>query len=413
MFKQKQLSLISIMLFIVLALSACGGAQTEPAAPAQTAAESAPPTAEETVPVEADTETTEAEEPAHEEMAAEETPHENDTNTTAIALGGNDELGEFLVGPNGLTLYTFANDAQGVTNCYGDCAVKWPPLLIEDDAELAADSNIPGEFGTVSRTDGGEQITYIGLPLYYWFNDAAPGDATGHGVKNVWAVARAATKVSLGGNDELGKFLIGDNGLTLYTFANDVQGVTNCYDDCAVKWPPLLVEDGESLFGGAGVTSELGTVERTDGGVHVTYDGLPLYYWFNDANPGDATGHGVKDVWAVARTATKVSLGGNDELGKFLVGDNGLTLYTFTNDAPGVTNCYDDCAVNWPPLLLEDGDMLFGGAGVIGKLDTVERTDGGIQVTYNDLPLYYWVNDASPGDATGHGVKDVWFVASP
>ena len=106
-------------------------------------------------------------------------------------------------------------------------------------------------------------------------------------------------------------------------------------------------------------------------------------------------------------------LGGNDELGPFLVDPQGMTLYLFTKDEAGITNCYDKCAENWPPLMLAEGQSLTAGEGLPGELGTTERTDGGMQVTYNGMPLYYWVNDAAPGDTTGHGVGGVWAVVAP
>jgi polyisoprenoid-binding protein YceI len=90
-----------------------------------------------------------------------------------------------------------------------------------------------------------------------------------------------------------------------------------------------------------------------------------------------------------------------------------MTLYLFTNDESGVSNCYEQCAENWPPLLLEEGQALTGGAGVVGELGTTERTDGASQITYDDQPLYYWVKDTEPGDTTGHEVNGVWFVVKP
>ena len=41
----------------------------------------------------------------------------------------------------------------------------------------------------ISRDDGREQVTYNGLPLYYFANDKAPGDTKGQGVGGVWFVA--------------------------------------------------------------------------------------------------------------------------------------------------------------------------------------------------------------------------------
>ena len=36
-----------------------------------------------------------------------------------------------------------------------------------------------------------------------------------------------------------------------------------------------------------------------------------------------------------------------------------------------------------------------------GKLGTITRDDGTLQVTYNGLPLYFFKNDKAPGDANG------------
>ncbi|HML22285.1 MAG TPA: hypothetical protein PKD09_11600 [Aggregatilinea sp.] len=329
-----------------------------------------------------------------------------------VQMGGNDELGSFLVGPDGMTLYLFTNDTPGVSNCSGDCLVNWPPLLVDEGVQPTLAEGIPGRLGVIQRADDSTyHVVYNGMPLYYWKDDAQAGDATGQGVGDVWYVIKPAD-VSLGGNDELGSFLVGPNGMTLYLFTNDTPGVSNCSGDCLVNWPPLLVSEGQEPSVQPGLTGIVGTIQRDDGTIQVTYDEMPLYYWKNDAQPGDATGQGVGDVWYVIQPPT-VQVGGNDELGSFLVGPDGMTLYLFTNDTPGTSNCYDDCAVKWPPLLVPDGQQPSAGDGVTGMLGVTERTDGTYQATYNDTPLYYWFKDIVPGDATGQNVGEVWFVIDP
>ncbi|MDP0919351.1 hypothetical protein Q6272_30330, partial [Klebsiella pneumoniae] len=86
-----------------------------------------------------------------------------------------------------------------------------------------------------------------------------------------------------------------------------------------------------------------------------------------------------------------MGLGNSFELGQVLVGPNGMTLYGFANDEPGVSNCYDQCAVNWPPLLVDLADQLSTLPGLVGEFDTTTRTDGTLQVTFNGWPLYYWI----------------------
>ncbi len=329
-----------------------------------------------------------------------------------IMLAESEALGPYLTDAAGMALYTFARDEPGTSNCYDRCALAWPPLLVEEGAELTAGEGIPGELGTTERDDGTLMVTYNDWPLYYWVNDEAPGDTTGHNVGNVWAIAYPETHVFLGGNDELGSFLVGPEGLTLYRFNPDEPGLSTCTDQCAANWPPLLIEEGQRPGGNAGVVGQLGTTQRDDGTIQVTYEGMPLYYWVNDEAPGDATGHGVNDVWFVVPPYT-VAVSGNDELGDFLVGANGMTLYLFTQDEENISNCTDQCAANWPPLLVQQGEVPVPGDGVTGELNVTERDDGTIQVTYEGMPLYYWVNDEAPGDTTGHEVNDVWFVVAP
>jgi predicted lipoprotein with Yx(FWY)xxD motif len=199
--------------------------------------------------------------------------------------------------------------------------------------------------------------------------------------------------------------------MTLYTFANDEPGVSNCVDNCAVNWPPLTVESADAALRGFNLVGEVGTIERADGTLQVTYNGWPLYYWKDDAAIGDTLGQGVGDVWWVVRPET-VAAASTDELGEFLTSFDGMTLYTFANDEPGVSNCADECADNWPPFTVAGADAVVAPASLMGELGTIERADGALQVTYNGWPLYFWKDDAMPGDTTGHGVGDVWSVAS-
>jgi predicted lipoprotein with Yx(FWY)xxD motif len=101
------------------------------------------------------------------------------------------------------------------------------------------------------------------------------------------------------------------------------------------------------------------------------------------------------------------------DAGPSLVGPDGRTLYIFTQDTGGTSTCVDDCAATWPPLEIEAGGSVTGGEGVTGELAIIEREDGTSQVTYEGMPLYFYAPDAEPGDATGQGIGDVWFIASP
>ena len=105
---------------------------------------------------------------------------------------------------------------------------------------------------------------------------------------------------------------------------------------------------------------------------------------------------------------------GNQTLGTYLIGYNGMTLYTFANDAAGVSNCTGQCTASWLPYLVPDGSALSNlESGVSGAAGMITRADGSLQVTYRGKPLYFYTQDAKSGDTAGQNVGGVWFVAKP
>src|SRR6266508_1644283 len=98
----------------------------------------------------------------------------------------------------------------------------------------------------------------------------------------------------------LGTFLTGPDGRTLYVLSKDSANTSTCTSSCADNWPPFTVAAGQQPQAGAGVTGQLGTLTRTDGGIQATYGGRPLYYFKGDAKGGDTNGQGVGGVWFVA-----------------------------------------------------------------------------------------------------------------
>jgi predicted lipoprotein with Yx(FWY)xxD motif len=84
-----------------------------------------------------------------------------------------------------------------------------------------------------------------------------------------------------------------------------------------------------------------------------------------------------------------------------LTNARGYTLYWFAPDTPSKSTCFGTCAAYWPPLT----GRPVAGPGVIGKLETIERTGGPTQVTYDGHPLYTYIGDSAPGQSTGNNIN--------
>ncbi|MFA9446958.1 hypothetical protein [Egicoccus sp. AB-alg6-2] len=145
-------------------------------------------------------------------------------------------------------------------------------------------------------------------------DDATDDDATDEGAEGATADegADGAGAVELGvASSDIGDHLVDGEGRTLYLSTNDEDGTSNCLNDCAQVWQPLLV-DGQPTVSGDLDESLLGTTDRGDGtGTQVTYDGAPLYHFISDADQGDVRGQGLNGTWwAVAPEGGPVEEGG-------------------------------------------------------------------------------------------------------
>jgi predicted lipoprotein with Yx(FWY)xxD motif len=87
--------------------------------------------------------------------------------------------------------------------------------------------------------------------------------------------------------------------------------------------------------------------------------------------------------------------------GPILTDKDGMTLYTWVKDEPGVSVCYDACATSWPPAIVDSAPM--APADLPMMLGTTTRQDGAMQLTYGDWPLYRFARDTEPGAINGDG----------
>ncbi len=112
--------------------------------------------------------------------------------------------------------------------------------------------------------------------------------------------AAPANTIDLASKEGVGEYLVDQDGITLYYFANDVpeSEASSCGDTCIQYWPPF--HTGQIIIPGKLSSFDFDTIYWEDGTAQTTYKGWPLYYYTNDYNPGDVRGQGINDVWFVA-----------------------------------------------------------------------------------------------------------------
>jgi predicted lipoprotein with Yx(FWY)xxD motif len=102
-------------------------------------------------------------------------PASNGGPTTVSA--DHSDLGTYLEDQSGHALYLFEGDEKGESYCAGACVSVWPPY--ETSGQSMAGSGVSqSKLGTITRDDGGTQITYNGEPLYYYAGDGGKPDET-------------------------------------------------------------------------------------------------------------------------------------------------------------------------------------------------------------------------------------------
>jgi predicted lipoprotein with Yx(FWY)xxD motif len=107
----------------------------------------------------------------------------------------------------------------------------------------------------------------------------------------------AVLTVNTGRASGVGTVLVDAHGLTLYSLQGETASNIKCTDNCLKTWPPLVLTTPGGPTGGVEVTGTLDTTARPNGDQQVTYDGLLLYTYSGDSDPGDANGQGIGGVW--------------------------------------------------------------------------------------------------------------------
>lgn len=131
------------------------------------------------------------------------------------------------------------------------------------------------------------------------------------------------------------------------------------------------------------------------------------------ANTGDFFAGPRQDP--AAQKWVQLSAGKAGALNPVVVDGAGFTLYRFDKDSPKppTSNCNGTCAMTWPPELVQPGSKVFLDGIAKSEVGVVRRTDGNLQLTIGNWPVYRFSGDSNPGDTHGEGVGGTWFGVTP
>jgi predicted lipoprotein with Yx(FWY)xxD motif len=145
--------------------------------------------------------------------------------------------------------------------------------------------------------------------------------------------------------------------------------------------------------------------------------GLALAGCGSGSNGTGSNGSGSTSGAAGGSTVSTRNVAG---VGTVLTGADGKTLYFADQETSGQIKCINACMSFWMPVTVSGGTTPTAGTGVTGRLATLDRPDGSVQITYDGKPLYTFAQDSGPGDANGNGFKDtfngtdlLWHAAAP
>jgi predicted lipoprotein with Yx(FWY)xxD motif len=243
----------------------------------------------------------------------------------------------------------------------------------------------------------------------------------------------SGSSVKLVATATLGNILVDGSGRTLYYFSQDLpagggkSATSNCTgsasdgNSCVHFWP-IFYAANPTVGTGLNAADFGQMVRAADGMPQTTYKGFPLYYFLGDANPGDVHGESIEDWFVIRAPFYNVMTldGGTDRL----TDGAGRTLYTFLADTvgtPPVSACEgtagdrNTCVGNWP--IFYAGTAIVAPTGLDpARFSTFTRADNQKQTAFDGQPLYYFVDDASPGDVKGLTFPPglgFWFTADP
>lgn len=182
---------------------------------------------------------------------------------------------------------------------------------------------------------------------------------------------------------------------------------------CEELWPAVVAGADAKAIG------KWTLVPRANGQKQWAYDGFPVYTSHLDRQLGDVLGgKRYEEGGGGGETgALRFAVGPRPDVppelkvrstntGRMLVNQKGFTVYASKADAPGKSNCKDECLKTWAPVLAPQV------ARVHGEWSMLERSPGIRQWVYRDQPLYIYIPEAGAesrgGQVTGNDVPG-WY----
>ena len=165
--------------------------------------------------------------------------------------------------------------------------------------------------------------------------------------------ANASGAFTVATADGGGTYLTDSAGNAVYMIEDDPEGDA-CVGDCLETWPPVLVADVQPTVDVSMNLDPalLGTIERADGTMQVTYNGFPLYRYAADTGANRIAGHGIEDQWGhwylLGPTGAEFEMSGTTADASMVddgadgLGDSAVADDATTDDGPGDTSAVEE-----------------------------------------------------------------------
>jgi predicted lipoprotein with Yx(FWY)xxD motif len=322
----------------------------------------------------------------------------------------------------GRTLYTYAKDTSGVSQCVKECTQTWIPV------RPIAGAVASGGWSIINHPDGGKQWAFREKPVYSNAKDTQgvnAGDmADGGAWRTLWYEVEKPKDIPAGFAvrdvpDAVGQVLVENSGHTLYSYTGKVKRgkAPPCPTESCVLSPWVPV-DAAAL---AQPTGEFSILRREDGSRQWAFRGKALFTYAGDKRPDAVNGQGVDqyepvvlarhflpaDIKVVQSAAGAVYA--DSKTGKtlyarnaYIYRDGGHSARMNISFIPSVSRdlgtdvCSGECLKSWQPLVAP-ADAKRSGFWAVAT-----QKDGVRQWIYKGFPVFTFAKDRRAGDILGH-----------